>query len=219
MKTSAFFTIIFSFLLVSNNWAAEALKVDISKKDISCFGQKNGSAEVLIKGGNAPYTVKWNTGQSDLLIENLGKGIYTVTVVDVKGDAITKEVEILMPDPISISFQSKEKIFVSSLSADLNITIKGGQPFSSQVEAYNLSLFEQNNPVVMQTNLASGVYKLSVEDANGCKLNFKTNIEVLNNGTESVSLLNKQNGYGVIELTPRSVEVSTLDYSMVKHMK
>jgi gliding motility-associated-like protein len=45
----------------------------------------NGSAEVLVTGGSAPYTFSWSTGGTTAAVEGLLKGSYPITVVDKNG--------------------------------------------------------------------------------------------------------------------------------------
>lgn len=48
-------------------------------------GLTNGSITVFGQGGTAPYTYLWNTGSTSPVLNNIGVGIYTVTVVDANG--------------------------------------------------------------------------------------------------------------------------------------
>jgi len=182
------------------------LDIDIQKKDITCFGQKNGTASVTINGGEAPYQILWNNGATATELVDLAKGTYSITVTDAKGAVATETVEIKMPEPISVSYNSKTLLSSESLQADLNVNIKGGTP-ALEGEAYKLQL-EEN---LMSNAIQSGLYKLSVTDGNGCKLAFKTNINVQEMGEDQISLNNPNNGFGVIELTLKSNDVTSMN--------
>jgi len=62
----------------------------ISKKDATCFGDKDGSATALATGGNPPFTYSWNTTpvQTNATATNLAAGNYTVTATDNGGGCI-----------------------------------------------------------------------------------------------------------------------------------
>jgi hypothetical protein len=99
-----------------------------------------------------------------------------------------------------------------SLQADLNVTIKGGTP-ALEGEAYKLQ-FDENSTILPAGSLQSGLYKLAVTDGNGCRLAFKTNINVEEMGEDQISLNNPNNGFGVIELTLKSNDVSSMNTTL-----
>ena len=52
----------------------------------------NGSIQLLINGGTAPYTISWNNGQSTSTLTGLLPGTYSATVTDYYGDySVTTE--------------------------------------------------------------------------------------------------------------------------------
>ncbi len=68
----------------------EQLSVTVDKKDLKCPGNCDGSVNVNVEGGIAPYQYKWNVdGVTENLSinkkENLCLGDYEVTVVDANG--------------------------------------------------------------------------------------------------------------------------------------
>jgi hypothetical protein len=209
MKATTFFTAAFSTLFLTTFSFAATLDIDIQKKDITCFGQKNGTASVTINGGEAPYQILWNNGATAAELVDLAKGTYSITVTDAKGAVATETVEIKMPEPISVTYNSKTLLSSESLQADLNVNVKGGTP-ALEGEAYKLQL-EEN---IMTNSIQSGLYKLSVTDGNGCRFAFKTNINVQEMGNDQISLNNPNNGFGVIELTLKSNDVSSMNTTL-----
>ncbi len=212
MRATTFFTAAFSTLFLTTFSFAASLDIDIQKKDITCFGQKNGTASVTINGGEAPYQILWNNGATATELVDLAKGTYSITVTDAKGAIATETVEIKMPEPISVSYNSKTLLSSESLQADLNVNIKGGTP-AVEEEAYKLQ-FEENSTILPAGSLQSGLYKLSVTDGNGCKLAFKTNINVQEMGEDQISLNNPNNGFGVVEMTLKSNDVSSMNTTL-----
>ena len=53
--------------------------------NVSCPGQSNGTAEVVIDGNSGPYLIEWSTGATTAKIENLKAGTYIVEVSDSEG--------------------------------------------------------------------------------------------------------------------------------------
>ena len=70
-----------------------------SKKDATCFGDKDGNATAVATGGNAPYMYSWNTlpAQNTATAINLAAGLYTVTVTDNNGCSASTSVQITEP--------------------------------------------------------------------------------------------------------------------------
>ena len=70
-----------------------------SKKDATCFGDKDGNATAVATGGNAPYMYSWNTlpAQNTPTAINLAAGFYTVTVTDNNGCSASTSVQITEP--------------------------------------------------------------------------------------------------------------------------
>jgi gliding motility-associated-like protein len=71
----------------------------INKKDVSCPGLKDGSATAQAIGGNPPYTYSWSTApaQNTATANNLGAGLYTVTVIDNNGCSASTSAQITEP--------------------------------------------------------------------------------------------------------------------------
>ena len=53
---------------------------------VSCNGNSDGSASVIVNGGTPPYSYNWSpAGGSSMSATNLAAGNYTVTVTDAHG--------------------------------------------------------------------------------------------------------------------------------------
>ena len=69
---------------------------------VSCFSISDGSASVIVIGGNGIYTYLWSDGQTSATATNLSAGIYSVTITDQKGCLNDTTIEVLQPDNISV---------------------------------------------------------------------------------------------------------------------
>ena len=67
------------------------------KTMISTIGGSDGSVEVNVFGGTAPYTYLWDTGHNTKTVNNLGPGTYSVTVTDAHGCTCVSQVTLLEP--------------------------------------------------------------------------------------------------------------------------
>ncbi|MGM0532249.1 MAG: gliding motility-associated C-terminal domain-containing protein, partial [Bacteroidota bacterium] len=61
----------------------------------SCKDADDGSAEIVLSGGNSPYTVEWSNGTSGNKIEELNAGFYSARVTD--NNLCVQEFEVEIP--------------------------------------------------------------------------------------------------------------------------
>jgi hypothetical protein len=69
-------------LIPGVNVVANTLNVSATSTNETSLGANDGTATVLISGGQAPYNIAWTNGQSLSTITNLSAGSYTVNVKD-----------------------------------------------------------------------------------------------------------------------------------------
>lgn len=132
-----------------------------SSSDATCFGQANGSAQVLASGGQGPYTYNWTpTGGTSSSASGLGAGTYTCTVTGSDGCTSIQTVTITQP-AILVTTSSSSPEDCNSLNGSAAISVSGGTP------GYVLlwSTGSSNDTI---TGLATGSYTCTITDANGC---------------------------------------------------
>lgn len=125
----------------------------------------NGSIQLTVTCGTAPFSYKWNTGATTASLTNIGQGDYSVTITDSKG--LTKNLQFKLPPP-----PQGVKAFTSTITPEncnkangsINvISVAGGQaPYTYAIDQ---SLF---NSAALFANLDSGSYAIHVKDVNGC---------------------------------------------------
>jgi len=130
--------------------------------NVRCNGESNGSINLMITGGDSPYTVEWewdngNGSQLDngvtinSLIVGQGADTYCVTVTDGVGDTATACYDITEPDPIVIS--------VDVTGNAVSIDYSGG----------NGMLSDEISPAISDlNNVPDGTYTVTVTDSRGC---------------------------------------------------
>lgn len=139
---------------------------NISAIESSCDYSCDGSAEATVTGGTPPYTYDWKgNGQTfdTNPISNLCSDLYEVTVSDASGCTAITAVNV--PSSVfSINTTSTYATCFGTNDAKANVMISGGvQPYTYQ---WGASTGFQTTPTV--TGLSSGVYQVTVTDANGC---------------------------------------------------
>lgn len=143
--------------------------VEIIPENISCFGGSDGSANVQIHGGTAPYTYEWSDGSTESTVSNLSAGLFSVTVTDSDGMQATACSEISQPSPLEVSYQNSESICAPN-TGQASVLVSGG------AEPYSI-LWGDGNSEFNRSDLSAGTYAALIEDANGCSQNIAFSIE------------------------------------------
>lgn len=158
----------------------------VSKKDITCFGDNDGSIEISVRKGTGIYTYLWSTVDgSGLAIgettnpEGLGPGTYKLDLSD-GCETLSFTYEIVEPKLLSITLDEKLNILChGDTTGKILVTIEGGTiPYTYEWidnlgNKYNRDIgnvFNKGN----LSNIPFGIYSLTVTDKNGC-------VETLNN--------------------------------------
>jgi hypothetical protein len=208
MKTSIIFKTVLALFISINTFATEDLRVEITKTDITCFGQSNGKAELFITGGTEPYSIDWSNGNTSQKNTDLKKGKYLVTVLDAKGNSVKDSVQITMPAPISVGYNVPTSTSAANFNSDLNIAVKGGTPWDLE-NTNSMYIFRLNDKTYYEhpEKLEDGIYKLTVEDAKGCKLAFDVNIQVQLDNEQTEQVAKPFNGHGNVKMTVHPIHL------------
>ncbi|NUM31918.1 MAG: M4 family metallopeptidase [Bacteroidetes bacterium] len=136
----------------------------VSSKSTSnpmCFGDYNGSIDITVVSGTAPYKYKWNNNDSTQDLSSIAAGTYIVTITDVKTCSIKDTTLLTQPAKLTISHViSNVKCFGGS-DGSVDITVTGGTaPYT----------YVWSNSATTQdlSGLAIGKYYLQVIDDHGC---------------------------------------------------
>lgn len=141
---------------------AASLSANTSSTNVSCRNGNNATISISVSGGTPNYSYSWSNGANTSTVSNLESGIYTVIVTDSKGCTINKTVTITEPaQSLSSSISSQNISCFGFANGSINLTVNGGTPSYT----YNWS-----NGVTSkdQTGLLSGIYNVTITDANGC---------------------------------------------------
>lgn len=84
-------------------------------KNVTCFGYRNGEAEVEALGGTAPYRYEWTSGSRSKIPRNLRSGFNVVTVTDINGCSATDSVELATPEQIDTSLTTNYPELIMNL--------------------------------------------------------------------------------------------------------
>jgi gliding motility-associated-like protein len=148
--------------------APNPLTVTIAGTDATCNGGTDGSADVTITDGTAPYTTVWTHGPTaEDLTGVLAAGTYTIDVTDNNGCQVSVSVTIGEPTPIVINPITATDVQCNGGSdGEVDATATGGTGVLSYewFDATPASVGTGANV----TGLPIGTYDVVVTDANSC---------------------------------------------------
>jgi len=142
------------------------LTYTLDSTSVQCFGGHDGTANITVTSGTAPYTYNW-TGPNNFTdntqnLTGLYAGIYNVTATDDNGCEVSGSLSIPQPDTSLASIIEPINLTCFE-SSDGTILLHpvGGTP------SYT---FHWSNGVVTQNiiNASIGTYDVTITDANGC---------------------------------------------------
>ena len=137
------------------------MDVTISKTDISCFGNADGTAMASVSGGSTPYTYLWNNGSTTADLTDLSTGIYEVTITDNGNCTTVASIEIETPTLLELSLAANEPLCFNDPSGATQSSVSGG------TLPYTYAWDTGQNTSSLQ-GVAAGNYCLTVTDGNSC---------------------------------------------------
>ncbi|MEA3445372.1 MAG: SprB repeat-containing protein, partial [Bacteroidota bacterium] len=146
------------------------LVIGFSTTDVTCCNFDDGTIDLTIAGGTAPYTILWDNGAATEDLANLGPGVYCVSVTDANGCIATGcAVEIIEPPCLDATFVKVDIDCYGNDNGSIDVTTTGGTlPYT----------FAWSGGEITEdlSNLGPGNYCLTVTDFNGCTVNFCVDI-------------------------------------------
>lgn len=141
------------------------LTLTISKTDILCYGNNNGTAIAIPGGGTPGYTYLWNggTGTTNDTVTALPPGFVTVVVTDLNLCSISDSIEIIEPDSIATSVTATDVTCFGDSNGTATVVATGG------VNSYTY-LWSRGTNITSATvtGLSAGGVTITVTDTNNC---------------------------------------------------
>ncbi|QQS29630.1 MAG: PQQ-binding-like beta-propeller repeat protein [Sphingobacteriales bacterium] len=146
--------------------------VNFSAVNVTCFGGNNGIITGAVQVGTPPYRYIWNGVTSGpnfsptyaISIQNLEAGNYTLQMLDGVGCLASYEVTLTQPDELVAEFSSSTPTAGNS-DGEIEVLVSGGTP--PYTYEWNTTPPQTGTTA---TNLAAGVYSLTVTDSTNCTL-------------------------------------------------
>ncbi|MEM1319116.1 MAG: T9SS type A sorting domain-containing protein [Bacteroidota bacterium] len=154
-------TVSCSFMVTVTN----TLESDVMSDAALCFGETNGTAEVVAEGGTPGYTYVWSNGQTGMQVDGLAPGTYTVEVVDASGCTSSNSFTITELPELHLTVEEiVDEIGMNGLGS-IDVSINGGTAPYTYTWSNNGTLVSTAEDLV---DFPAGDYELEVVDAMGC---------------------------------------------------
>lgn len=153
------------------------LAASISQLDfIQCNGAADGLLIAAASGGAPPYSYRWSVGGNfNQELSGVSAGTYTVTITDNVLNTAEAQITVTQPTAIALTL-SAVNAHTGQSDGSATATVTGGTP------AYTYAWSNGANTASI-SDLAAGVYQVTVNDANGCSKTGQVTVQ-LNTGTE-----------------------------------
>ncbi len=185
-----------------------AVSGNVSVTNISCNGLTDGSITVVGTGGDGSYLYDLGSGfGASGTASGLGAGLQSVTVQDGAGCIGSTSGTVNEPAALNVTSSVTDETLGSD--GAINITVTGGTPGFSYSWTGPSGFTASTEDI---SNLVSGLYSVTITDANGCTITL-TDISVSSsvgldeNGNIQFSIFpNPSNGIFNITLNEATIE-------------
>jgi gliding motility-associated-like protein len=147
-----------------------------------CYGDTNGSFEIIVSGGTTLYDINWSNGTDSgsfngstggpHTVNNVPSGSYTIDVTDNEGCTETHSFTLNQPDSLILNIDNVSDVSCfGNTDGAVDYTISGGTELFTLDWDNGSSSGTENNLTAGShslTNLEAGTYSLDITDANGC---------------------------------------------------
>lgn len=156
----------------------DPLTTNAVQQDVRCAGDCDGSVQLSVQGGTAPYLYTWSPappqGQGTALAQGLCPGTIAVQVTDANGCVVQQEFTITEPDPLVLtSVETPSACQVCSGASQLLIA---GGTIPIAVEWTDASGVQVGNGDNIQ-DVCAGIYTATVTDGAGCVAGLTVTID------------------------------------------
>lgn len=168
------FLLCFFIVIVNNNISAQGLcdsfTLSYSATSPTCNGMTNGTINLNMSGGTAPYTFNWSNGSIAEDLSGLSASTYSVIVTDQNGCMDTAYVNITQPAPLLNTITVQHVLCNGGNTGFIYTNVTGG---TVEYNYFWSNGFTSPNLIYM----SAGTYILTVVDYLGC--NRKDTVQIL----------------------------------------
>ena len=128
----------------------------------------NGSIDLTVSGGVAPYTYNWSNSIPTEDLSGIGTGTYQVTVVDANNCTASTSVAISNTIGPTLTATAVNATDCNTTDGSIDLVVSGGTP--PYAFDWDNDGTGDNDDTEDLTGIAAGNYMVIVTDANGCQI-------------------------------------------------
>lgn len=151
-------------------YASPGIIAAADREEPSCYNYEDGSIDISISQGTAPFSFFWSTGAFTEDLDSLSAGNYFITITDGSACSVAMSIILDAPDSIQITPDITRPACNGSMDGAITINVSGGQP----PFAYDWTTGDTSH---ILTGLSAGNYIVTVSDANDCSTTQTITIE------------------------------------------
>jgi PKD repeat protein len=129
--------------------------------DPKCFGASDGSINIYVLGGTAPYSYNWSNFKTTEDLINVEAGHYEIIITDFNSCILSDKYDLIDPERLLTSMGGTTAT-INANNGTLWVKASGGTPL------YNYEWGKPNEFKDTLRNVPIGEYYVLVKDANGC---------------------------------------------------
>ena len=198
----------------------ENLGMQVTLTTIDAICNQNGTLNINIEGGQAPYNIEWSGAGTGNLVSNekeislsLAPGTYIVRINDAN-DCKARESETLKIAPTDL-FCSIIPLFATCNEDNgiLDVFISGGSPpYTLQYEGPISGSVTVNGSVLIE-DLPAGTYTTFLQDADGCSVSESSTIQIEGDSLAIADFSYMSDGIGMtVNFTNNSVNGESFEW-------
>lgn len=139
-----------------------------NQSNVTCYTFSDGTAEVSVTGGTAPYTYSWNTvGGTSALNSVLPAGDHTVTITDANNCVVSVTTTISQPMPLMISSLTPDVVLCPDNSTTLTVQGTGGSTAYTYTWTENGMVIGTGSSIVVDPSNSGTTYCVELSEACG----------------------------------------------------
>ncbi|GJM32429.1 MAG: hypothetical protein DHS20C18_14300 [Saprospiraceae bacterium] len=164
----------------------EDLDIEVISQDLFCFEDNTGRATATASGGTSPYTYEWSDGTTDVTINGVAAGTYSVTATDANGCTVSQTIQIDQPALLEVEITTDAPMICpESLDGSATANPSGGTtPYTY--------LWSNGATTQSINDVAAGTYTVTVTDSNDCEASATITI------TEAPELIAETTGSEIV---------------------
>ncbi|MDD4218522.1 MAG: gliding motility-associated C-terminal domain-containing protein [Bacteroidales bacterium] len=171
------------YLTITDDWGCtgsvsetlslpNGINLDYFVTNLKCFGSNDGAIDLVISGGDSPFSFQWSNSSTETSLSSLEPGQYSVTITDSRDCVFTQDFVVNQPEPILFEYSKKDISCYGEKNGSITMYASGGsEPYS-----YNVSSTQVIANAQSVNSLDAGNYSISVKDNNNCMATHNVSI-------------------------------------------